>query len=78
MPGGSAATAAAERLLDGLRGADQYRTAALAVANHEKDLERTRERVKALGEAREGRVEERSELVAEAEALLAGVSLSAE
>ena len=33
MPAGSAATAAAERLLDGLRGADQYRKAALAYAN---------------------------------------------
>ena len=33
MPGGSAATAAAERLLDGLRGADQYRKAALEYAH---------------------------------------------
>ena len=33
MPGGSAATAAAERLLDGLRGADQYRKAALEYAD---------------------------------------------
>jgi chromosome segregation protein len=44
--------------------------AALAVANHEKDLERTRERVKALGEAHEGRVVERSDLLAETEALV--------
>ena len=43
--------------------------AALAVANHEKDLERSRERVKALGEAHEGRVVERSEILAESEAL---------
>ena len=33
MPGGSAATAAAQRLLDGLRGADQYRKAALEYAD---------------------------------------------
>ncbi|MGH0034299.1 MAG: chromosome segregation protein SMC [Myxococcota bacterium] len=53
--------------LDNLR--NRHHTAALAVANHEKDLERTRERVKAIGEAREGRVSERSELLAESEAL---------
>jgi chromosome segregation protein len=41
----------------------------LAVANHEKDLERTRERVKALGEAHEGRVAERSEQLAEIDSL---------
>jgi len=39
------------------------------VANHEKDLERTRERVKALGEAHEGRTAERSEILAEIESL---------
>jgi chromosome segregation protein len=52
--------------LDNLR--NRHHTAALAVANHEKDLERTRERVKAIGEAREGRVSERSGLLAESEA----------
>ncbi|MCG8589762.1 MAG: chromosome segregation protein SMC [Proteobacteria bacterium] len=53
--------------LENLR--NRHHTAALAVANHEKDLERTRDRVKALGEAQEGRVAERSELLAELEAL---------
>jgi len=52
--------------LENLR--NRHHTAALAVANHEKDLERTRERVKILGEAHEGRVEVRSEFLAEAEA----------
>jgi chromosome segregation protein len=55
--------------LDNLR--NRHHTAALAVANHEKDLERSRERVKALSEAHEGRVSERSELLAESEALAA-------
>jgi chromosome segregation protein len=54
--------------LENLR--NRHHTAALAVANHEKDLERTRERVKALGEAHEGRVVERSDLLAELEALV--------
>jgi len=49
---------------------NRHHTAALAVANHEKDLERTRERVKAIGEAQEGRVAERSDLLAEVEAIL--------
>jgi len=53
--------------LDNLR--NRHHTAALAVANHEKDLERTRERVKALGEAHEGRTAERSEILAEIESL---------
>jgi len=53
--------------LENLR--NRHHTAALAVANHEKDLERTRERVKSLGEAQQGRVEERSEILAENEAL---------
>jgi chromosome segregation protein len=53
--------------LENLR--NRHHTAALAVANHEKDLERTRERVKALGEVQEGRVVERSEILAETEAL---------
>ena len=53
--------------LENLR--NRHHTAALAVANHEKDLERTRERVKSLGEVQETRVQERSELLAELEAL---------
>ncbi|MGH0032502.1 MAG: chromosome segregation protein SMC [Myxococcota bacterium] len=53
--------------LENLR--NRHHTAALAVANHEKDLERTRERVKALGEAHEGRVSERGSLLAEVESL---------
>lgn len=48
---------------------NRHHTAALAVANHEKDLERNRERVKAIGEAKEGRVAERSEFLSEVEAL---------
>jgi chromosome segregation protein len=61
------ALAAASDELENLR--NRHHTAALAVANHEKDLERTRERVKAIGEAREGRAEERGVLLSEAEAL---------
>ena len=53
--------------LENLR--NRHHTAALAVANHEKDLERTRERVKSLGETHESRVSERSEILAESEAL---------
>ena len=53
--------------LDNLR--NRHHTAALAVANHEKDLERTRERVKTLGEVHEGRSVERSEILAEIESL---------
>ena len=53
--------------LDNLR--NRHHTAALAVANHEKDLERTRERVKTLGEVQEGRTVERSEILAEIESL---------
>jgi chromosome segregation protein len=67
----SAAEAALARAADELENLrNRHHTAALAVANHEKDLERTRERVKALGEVQEGRVEERSELLAESEALV--------
>ncbi len=54
--------------LENLR--NRHHTAALAVANHEKDLERTRERAKALGEAQEGRASERSEILAEDEAVV--------
>jgi chromosome segregation protein len=53
--------------LENLR--NRHHTAALAVANHEKDLERSRERVKSLGEVHETRVQERSELLAELESL---------
>jgi len=53
--------------LDNLR--NRHHTSALALANHEKDLERTSERVKTLGEAQEHRTAERSELLAEAEAM---------
>ncbi|MCH2184654.1 hypothetical protein MK280_02155, partial [Myxococcota bacterium] len=55
--------------LENLR--NRHHTAALAVANHEKDLERTAERVKTLGEAQEFRVAERADLVAESDALSA-------
>jgi chromosome segregation protein len=61
------ASARAADELDNLR--NRHHTAALAVANHEKDLERARERVKTTFEAHEGRVSERSELVAESETL---------
>jgi chromosome segregation protein len=53
--------------LENLR--NRHHTAALAVANHEKDLERTRERVKSLGEVHASRVQERSDLLAELESL---------
>lgn len=53
--------------LDNLR--NRHHTAALAVASHEKDLERSRERLKATLEAQDGRSAERSELVAEGEAV---------
>ena len=53
--------------LDNLR--NRHHTAALAVANHEKDLERTSERVKTLNEALEGRAAERSGLQAGRDAL---------
>jgi len=51
--------------LDNLR--SRHHTAALAVANHEKDLERTRERLKAIGTAQVTRGEERSVLISELE-----------
>ena len=54
--------------LDNLR--NRQHTAALAVANHEKDLERASERVKSLGEAQESRSDERSGLLGESEALV--------
>ncbi|MEN8181496.1 MAG: chromosome segregation protein SMC [Myxococcota bacterium] len=55
--------------LDNLR--NRHHTAALAVANREKDLERTRERAKAIGEAQEGRFAERSGLLAQIDSLVA-------
>ena len=51
--------------LENLR--NRQHTAALAVANHEKDLERSTERVKRIGEVRESRVAERSDLLGEQE-----------
>jgi chromosome segregation protein len=62
-----AALARASDELENLR--NRHHTAALAVANHEKDLERTKERIKSLGEVQEGRAASRSERLAEAEAL---------
>ncbi len=62
----NALSAAADEL-ENLR--NRHHTAALAVANHEKDLERTRERLKALGEAQEGRATERSGILTEIEGL---------
>jgi len=53
--------------LDNLR--NRHHTAALAVANHEKDLERSSERVKTLGEAQDGQVAEHSQLLAESQTL---------
>jgi chromosome segregation protein len=47
--------------LDNLR--SRHHTAALAVANHEKDLERTRERLKAIGTAQESRTSERADWI---------------
>ncbi|MFT5441467.1 MAG: chromosome segregation protein, partial [Myxococcota bacterium] len=52
---------------DNLR--NRHHTTALALANHEKDLDRARERVKFLGEAQEGKVAERSSLLNESETL---------
>jgi chromosome segregation protein len=62
----SAAAQAADEV-ENLR--NRHHTAALAVANHEKDLERTRERVKAIFEVHAGRVEERAQLLGEVESL---------
>lgn len=61
--------AAASDVIENLR--SRHHTVALAVANHEKDLERARDRVKSLGEAREGRAAERSDLLAEGESAAA-------
>jgi chromosome segregation protein len=61
-----AAARAAEEL-ENLR--NRHHTAVLAVTSHEKDLDRSKERVKTLGEVQEGRVAERAERIAESEAL---------
>ena len=53
--------------LENLR--NRHHTAALALASHEKDLERSRERVKTLGEAQEARGAERSQHLAEFDSL---------
>jgi chromosome segregation protein len=55
--------------VDNLR--NRHHTAALAVANREKDLERTRERAKAIGEAQENRRAERSGFLSLTETLRA-------
>ena len=59
-----AVTRASEEL-ENLR--NRHHTAALAVANHEKDLERSTEKVKRIGEAQQTRSAERSDLLGEAE-----------
>ncbi|MEN8162163.1 MAG: hypothetical protein ABFS41_18985, partial [Myxococcota bacterium] len=53
--------------LENLR--SRHHTAALALASHEKDLDRSRERVKTLGEAQQVRGAERSQLLGEQEEL---------
>ena len=57
------ALARAGEELENLR--NRHHTAALAVANHEKDLERSTEKVKRIGEAQQTRVAERSDLLGE-------------
>ncbi len=59
--------AKASEELENLR--NRHHTAALAVANHEKDLERSTEKVKRIGEAQQTRTAERSDLLAEQEAV---------
>jgi chromosome segregation protein len=51
--------------LENLR--NRYHTAALAVASREKDLERMRERIKTLGQARDDRSAERAALLSDVE-----------
>lgn len=62
-----AALARASEELENLR--NRHHTAALAVANHEKDLERSTERVKRIGEAQQSRAAERSDLLGEQESI---------
>ncbi|MDE0884603.1 MAG: chromosome segregation protein SMC [Myxococcota bacterium] len=57
----------ASQELDNMR--SRQHTAAMAVATQEKDLERVSERGKALGEARESRIAERADLLAESQSL---------
>ncbi len=59
------ALARASEELENLR--NRHHTTALAVANHEKDLERSTERVKRIGEVQQSRVAERSDLLSEQE-----------
>ena len=65
--GADAALARAGEELENLR--NRHHTAALAVANHEKDLERSTEKVKRIGEAQQTRAAERSDLLAEIESV---------
>jgi chromosome segregation protein len=62
-----AALSRASEELENLR--NRHHTAALAVANHEKDLERSTEKVKRIGEAQQSRSAERSDLLAEQESV---------
>jgi len=57
--------------LENLR--NRHHSAALALANHEKDLERARDRVKSLGVAQETRSQERSGLMSEVDELAGDV-----
>jgi chromosome segregation protein len=61
------AVARASEELENLR--NRHHTAALAVANHEKDLERSTEKVKRIGEAQQTRAAERSDLLGEQESV---------
>ncbi len=61
------ALARAGEELENLR--NRHHTAALAVANHEKDLERSTEKVKRIGEAQETHVAQRSDLLGEQESV---------
>ena len=67
LAGAEESAARSSEELENLR--NRHHTAALAVTSHEKDLDRSKERVKTLGEAQEGRVAERAERIAESEAL---------
>lgn len=60
--------AKASEELENLR--NRHHTAALAVANHEKDLERSTEKVKRIGEAQQTRAAERSDLLGEHESVV--------
>ena len=60
--------ARASEELENLR--NRHHTAALAVANHEKDLERSTEKVKRIGEVQQTRAAERSDLLGEQETVV--------